>query len=195
MSSATYTSLPPIKCPRRRDAILQALDDALMQQSYSQVTIEEIASRAGVGKSTIYRWWKDKSELVLELFKARTEMVFEFDYSRSLSDNLIQQLIKLAAALNNHVGRAVLVAMAENRNNSAVFFRQYLRPRREQTLALIRHAIRQQEIDAQYDFELMLDSLYAPIHYHIVFFNMEPNRDYIEALVKQILAPIQRSSV
>ena len=183
------------KSPRRRDAILQALDDALRELPYSQVTIEDIASRAGVGKSTIYRWWKHKSELVLELFKDRTQVVFDFDFSQSLAYNLSQQLIKLSYSLNSHIGRALLVAMSENRMQSADFFRQYLRPRREQTLVLIRLAIQRGEIEAHYDFELMLDSLYAPIHYHTVFFNQQPTSAYIEALVRQTLAPIQRSSL
>ena len=60
------------KCSRRQHSILQAVSDALAEGEYHQLTIEDVAARAGVGKSTIYRWWKHKSELVLDAFKQRT---------------------------------------------------------------------------------------------------------------------------
>ena len=55
------------KSSRRQQCILQAVADALAECEYHQLTIEDVAARAGVGKSTIYRWWKHKSELVWTL--------------------------------------------------------------------------------------------------------------------------------
>ena len=78
---------------RRQQCILQAVADALAECEYHQLTIEDVAARAGVGKSTIYRWWKHKSELVLDTFKQQTASVFELDTSKSLKSNLIQQLV------------------------------------------------------------------------------------------------------
>lgn len=46
------------KSSRRKQCILDAVITALEDYEYSKLTIEEIAARAGVGKSTIYRWWK-----------------------------------------------------------------------------------------------------------------------------------------
>ena len=75
-----------------------------------------------VGKSTIYRWWKHKSELVLDAFKQRTAGVFELDASQSLRSNLVQQLTLLVQALNHPVGRALLVVMANYRELATDFF-------------------------------------------------------------------------
>ena len=41
---------------------MQALDEV----GYVRLTVEGVATRAGVGKSTVYRWWPSKSALVLE---------------------------------------------------------------------------------------------------------------------------------
>ncbi len=54
------------KTSRRKQCILQAVTDALAESDYRSMTIEDIAARAGVGKSTIYRWWKHKSDLVFD---------------------------------------------------------------------------------------------------------------------------------
>lgn len=179
------------KTSRRKLCILNAVAEALIEHDYAQMTIEDIASRAGVGKSTIYRWWKHKSDLVLDCFKQHTASVFELDFEQSLSFNLQQQLIKLASALQHPIGRALLAVMAQNREAAADFFKQYLLPRREQTRELIALAIKRGEIRADYAFELMLDTLYAPIHYQIIFFNAVPDQSYIENLVQLVLAPVQ----
>ncbi|WP_180063249.1 MULTISPECIES: TetR/AcrR family transcriptional regulator [unclassified Acinetobacter] len=178
------------KTSRRKQCILQAVTDALAESDYRSMTIEDIAARAGVGKSTIYRWWKHKSDLVFDAFKAHTASVFELDLSQSLEFNLNQQLLKLSRALNQHVGRALLVVLAEHREAAGEFFKQYLLPRREATRELIQLAIQRGEIRADYPFELMLDMLYGPIHYQIIFFNTQPDEDYIKRLVQLALKPI-----
>ncbi|WP_180034496.1 MULTISPECIES: TetR/AcrR family transcriptional regulator [unclassified Acinetobacter] len=178
------------KTSRRKQCILQAVTDALAESDYRSMTIEDIAARAGVGKSTIYRWWKHKSDLVFDAFKAHTASVFELDLSQSLEFNLNQQLLKLSRALNQHVGRALLVVLAEHREAAGEFFKQYLLPRREATRELIQLAIQRGEIRAVYPFELMLDMLYGPIHYQIIFFNTQPDEDYIKRLVQLALNPI-----
>ena len=177
------------KSSRRKQCILDAVITALEDYEYSKLTIEEIAARAGVGKSTIYRWWKHKSDLVFEAFKQETASVFELDYSQSLEFNLKQQLLKLSHALNRPIGRALLVVLSEHRQAAGEFFSQYLLPRREATRKLIQLAIQNGEIRADYPFELMLGTLYAPIHYQMIFFNHQPDDAYIQALLDMVLQP------
>lgn len=179
------------KTSRRKQCILNAVNDALTEVDYSKLSIEDIASRAGVGKSTIYRWWKHKSDLVFDAFKENTASVFDLEFTKSLQYNLTQQLMKLSIALNHQVGRALLVVMAENREAAGAFFSQYLLPRREQTRKLIQLSIERQEIRADYDFEAMLDMLYGAVHYQIIFFNRVPDQAYIEKLVQLSLDPIR----
>lgn len=48
-------------------AVLDATTRLLRVSSYEDVTVEAIASEAGVSKQTIYRWWKSKAAVVLEV--------------------------------------------------------------------------------------------------------------------------------
>jgi AcrR family transcriptional regulator len=182
------------KTSKRKQCILRAVNEALAEVDYSKLSIEDIAFRAGVGKSTIYRWWKHKSDLVFETFKENTASVFDLEFDKSLQYNLSQQLLKLSMALNQPAGRALLVVMAENREAAGDFFKQYLLPRREQTRKLIQLSIERHEIRADYDFETMLDMLYAAVHYQIIFFNRVPDEAYVEKLVTVSLAPIMIST-
>jgi AcrR family transcriptional regulator len=178
------------KTSRRQACIFQAVGELLSEVDYPKFTIEEVASRAGVGKSTIYRWWKNRSDLIFAAFCEHTSAIFELDFEESLRSNLIQQLEKLSIALDHPIGRALLVVMAENREAAGLFFHEYLLPRREQMRKLVAVSIQRQEIVAEYPFELMLDAVYGAIHYQIIFFNRIPDRSYIEQLVDLLLRPI-----
>ncbi|MFF8829203.1 TetR/AcrR family transcriptional regulator [Streptomyces sp. NPDC015131] len=53
---------------RSRRAIYDAALALVTEAGYARTTIEGIASRAGVGKQTIYRWWPSKAAVLLEAF-------------------------------------------------------------------------------------------------------------------------------
>ena len=62
---------PKGRAPHRRNeqarvAVLHAADDLLAERGFAGVTIEGIATRAGVAKQTIYRWWPSKVEVLLD---------------------------------------------------------------------------------------------------------------------------------
>ncbi|NLE81457.1 MAG: TetR/AcrR family transcriptional regulator [Rhodococcus sp.] len=56
----------PRRSERSRSAILVATQDLIREQPYPKITIEGIAARAGVGKQTIYRWWRSKGAVVVD---------------------------------------------------------------------------------------------------------------------------------
>jgi AcrR family transcriptional regulator len=56
----------PVRSEAARQAILRAAADLLLERGYDRLTIEGIATRAGVGKQTIYRWWSSRGEVVAE---------------------------------------------------------------------------------------------------------------------------------
>lgn len=57
--------------PRRseaaRAAVLRAADDLLVDVGYQPMTMSGIAKRAGVAKQTIYRWWRSKADILLDV--------------------------------------------------------------------------------------------------------------------------------
>jgi AcrR family transcriptional regulator len=62
--------MPQKRGPKRSEAtrlaILHATADELGTRGYENLSIEGIAARAGVGKSTIYRWWPSKGAVIAE---------------------------------------------------------------------------------------------------------------------------------
>src|SRR5579863_584445 len=56
----------PRRSKRAHEAILNAATELIHERPYSDVCIEAIAARAGVGKQTIYRWWTSKAAVLME---------------------------------------------------------------------------------------------------------------------------------
>src|SRR5262245_12527411 len=65
---AAAADLDP-RVERSRRIILEAVLDELGKVGYGALTIEGVAARARVGKSTIYRHWPGKLELVEDAFR------------------------------------------------------------------------------------------------------------------------------
>lgn len=53
------------------EAIMDATVEILQEAGYTRLTVEGVAARARVGKTTVYRWWPTKSSLVIEAIKLR----------------------------------------------------------------------------------------------------------------------------
>lgn len=57
--------------------MLRAVDDLLVERGYAALTMKGIAERAGVGRQTLYRWWNNKAEILMEasLHDAEDELI------------------------------------------------------------------------------------------------------------------------
>jgi AcrR family transcriptional regulator len=56
--------------------VLHAVDDLLVEVGYAAMNMKGIAERAGVGRQTVYRWWTNKAEILIEacVDDARSEL-------------------------------------------------------------------------------------------------------------------------
>lgn len=61
----------PVRSEAVRLAILESTARLFATRGYDHLTIEGIAADAGVGKQTIYRWWRTKSDLVADCLLQR----------------------------------------------------------------------------------------------------------------------------
>ena len=64
---------PGGRTARTRAAVLAAVIEELTDHGWDQLSVESVAQRAGVHKTTVYRRWRDKNTLVAEALKAAAE--------------------------------------------------------------------------------------------------------------------------
>src|SRR5579872_3540663 len=82
-SPARRKGRPPRQMAASHAAIMDAVYDLLQEKTVRDLTIEEVAKRARVGKPTIYKWWPTKATLVLAMLSER--MALQLDKPTTLN--------------------------------------------------------------------------------------------------------------
>ncbi len=153
---------------RSRAVILRAAVQELAAVGYGGVTIESIAARAGVGKSTIYRHWPDKLELLAD--------AFETFHERMVPDLGERSVLESVAVLLSHVAEVVvdstfsrcipaLIEGAERDPRVREFHHRYSAERRQALIDLIARGVGEGEISPDVDPELATTALLGAIFY------------------------------
>ena len=86
---------------RSRTRIIQAAIDLIAQDGARALTVDAIAERSGVAKSTLYRHWPSIDALILDVFRAAAPKLVEPDPEASFEEALRQQVVSVAATLTD----------------------------------------------------------------------------------------------
>ena len=176
---------------RAHQAVLDAALELFGETGYQRMTVDAIASRAGVSKATIYRWWPGRAAVLLEAFLTEVEDDLGFPDSGSVRQDLVEQLHALAHVLGGtRLGRMAISLLGEAQHDAelAVAFRAgWLTPRRAVGRAVLTRAVERGALRPDLDLELALDGLYGPIYLRLLFGHGTLERPVLEALVDQVL--------
>ena len=110
----------PVRSEAARLAILDAAAQLLAERGYDHLTMEGIASTAGVGKQTIYRWWPSKGAVVAEcllegkLLDQRLALPDTGDIRRDLTDWLGEIFALIESPQGEMILRSLIAAAAEH---------------------------------------------------------------------------------
>jgi TetR/AcrR family transcriptional regulator, regulator of autoinduction and epiphytic fitness len=174
---------------RSRRVILRAVLDELGEVGYGALTIEAVAARAGVGKSTIYRHWPGKLELVEDAFRTLKAPVAVPDQG-SLRDRVIavvEQVACLVAESTYSSCMPALIDAAERDPNVRDFHSRFSAERRAALVGLLREAVQTGELPATTDPELLADALVGPILLRRLMLAQPVGPEIAAALVDQLL--------
>ena len=94
--------------PSRDGAIRAAILQVLAESGYAGLTMDAVAAAAGVGKATIYRRWRTKSDLVADAVAELSAMSIDAPDTGSLEGDLRVLLRWLVTAVNGPLGAATL---------------------------------------------------------------------------------------
>jgi AcrR family transcriptional regulator len=148
--------------------ILRAAVEELADFGYGGVTIESIAVRARVGKSTIYRHWPDKLALIADAFQTFHEQMVPELGDRSARESVALLLGHVAeVVVDSTFSRCIpaLIEGAERDQRVREFHHSYSAERRQALIDLIASGIRKGEISRRIDPELATAALLGAIFY------------------------------
>lgn len=120
------------RCQDKSEAILKAAEKIIRERRYHEITLEDIASKARVGKGTIYRYFADKDDLFFQLANRGHEELCEVIEESARSEEKVPFEKKLEA-MCERIGEflqrrhALLRVMREHEGR----MRAYCRSKRE----------------------------------------------------------------
>jgi AcrR family transcriptional regulator len=179
---------------RSRQAILDATLQLLAPDGdVGSLTVEAVAARSGVAKTTIYRRWRDKWELALDAVMIDT--LPQFDDPVDVGDTrkelltFVNSVVKMLAATPYGPAMQGLVSqIATDPELARVYREQVVQPRLAQLAPVIKRGIARGDLRPDTDVRLVHELLVGPIFYRLLFSGAPLDRNLGPRLVDAILA-------
>jgi AcrR family transcriptional regulator len=198
---------PPARRGRPRDEdadgrILAAAHELLVERGYDRFAVDEVAARAAVAKTTVYRRWPTKDHLLVALV-ARIQDEVPVADTGDIRRDLGVYLTAIATGLDRmrRVGRtaageddrsagvvAELVAAAARHPDVGDAVRKVFARRNALPLALIDRARERGALAPDTSSEVLFDQLAGALYYRLLVTGAPTGPEYVEELVGQALA-------
>jgi AcrR family transcriptional regulator len=172
-----------------RRAILSATLDLAAEQGPHGLRMAAIASRAGVSKETLYRWWQSKTEVVLEALANRGDETITLPDTGSLESDVRAFLRATAAALDPTTQRLLRALASEAAADSAfaeLVRERFLVRRRAALGELLDRSVKRGELDHT-DVTIILDLIYGSLWYRLIFDLAPLDTNWADAVTKAIV--------
>ncbi|HET9071846.1 MAG TPA: TetR/AcrR family transcriptional regulator [Acidimicrobiales bacterium] len=173
-------------------AILDAAAALLAQRGVADMSIEEVAARSGVAKTTIYRRWSSKGSLALDAFVDRFLRLQPLPDTGSLRSDLLRALRAWRrAVLEPETARSLtgLIAAAQDDPDLAAAWRQrVVEPIRGQWRTMFERAAERGEIPGDADVEVAIDVLFGPAYHRLLNGHLPITEGFVRAVVDYVVA-------
>jgi AcrR family transcriptional regulator len=179
---------PPSQSARRK--ILRAAHEMLDNGGLLSITMEGVASRARVGKPTVYRQFNNRYELAMAALLDASEDIAVSTSCGDPLDSLRAQLRSMASLFASATGRNVALMLASGYGETEIskaFRSHFVQARREEGRVLLKRAIEAGQIRSRISVELVLDLIYGPIFYRLMLGHAAIDADFVSRLLDQLL--------
>lgn len=174
--------------PRSADAdeaILAATLELAGEVGINGMSMDDLAERAGVSKTTIYRRWTSKEQLVLEALRSAMGPLDDVD-TGSLHDDLRAYLIELGermwrGRMTDVLPHLIEVACHDEALRSRLD--DYVQYRRAPMLAILQRGLERGELPTDTDIEVLADVLSGPFIYRRLLTHAPLDVAFVDALL------------
>ncbi|WP_370615266.1 TetR/AcrR family transcriptional regulator [Mumia sp. Pv 4-285] len=173
-----------------RAAVVEATIAELSDGGYAAVSLERVARRAGVAKTTLYRRWGTKEGLVLEAMLERAGTRVSVPDTGSLRADLLEfaETVATNAATPevSAMARAV-VAGAPHDSTLAAAARDFWAQRLALDAVIVSRGVDRGEAAADTDPQRVIESVIGPIHLRLLLTGEPVDGDFLEGVVDTVI--------
>jgi AcrR family transcriptional regulator len=178
---------------RSRDRVLDTAFDLLSESGVIGFTIDEVARRSGVAKTTIYRHWPSREALVLEA-AARISAEQAVPDTGSLGRDLVELLVDIGGLLVTARWSSVvpsLVDVAERDPNFAAVHAVIQRGHAASLRKVLDRAAERGEIPPDTDRSFVVSALMGPLYYRRWFAREPIDEPFVATLVESVVGGLR----
>jgi AcrR family transcriptional regulator len=178
---------------RSKNAILDATRELIAEDGgVGALTVEAVAARSGVAKTTIYRRWRDKWELALDA--VMIDMLPRFTIPVDVGDTRKELLVFVDSVVKNLSSppsgpamQFLVSKVATDPDLARVYREQVVEPRREVLRPVIERGIARGDLRPDTDVRVVHELLVGPLFYRLFFSGPPLNRKLGARLVDAVL--------
>ena len=148
---------PGGRSARVRAAVLDATAQLILEKGFGDTSVAEIAARAGVNETSIYRRWGSKENLGLEVALSRADLAIPIPDTGSLRGDLLALARGITAYQHTPLGQAMLRGALGNAPEANR--RAFWDARQSVTSAALKRAEDRGELRPDFDQRLVLEAL------------------------------------
>jgi AcrR family transcriptional regulator len=168
---APGTLRPRGRTERVRQAVIAATRAVLVEVGYEGLSIERVADKAGVAKSTVYRRWRDTAGLLMELLNEFVAVEIPLADTGTVEEDLRRLAVQISRFFIDHVaGSLVLALIAESVHNApaADGLREFWTRRNTQAAEIVHRAVARGELPEATDPVEVIRMVGAPLYYRLL---------------------------
>jgi len=179
------------------DRVMAATWELLLADGYAALNVDEVAERAAVAKTTLYRRWPTKDHLVSAL-AARSLPPVPVPNTGDLRHDLTEfavalvsrmYLFRVTSSSGSTSGAVVteLLAAGARHPDLGLAIRAFHIRLHAMALDRLRHASEHEGLRPGLDHALLIDQLCGPLYYRVLVTDATTDRHYVERLVEAVL--------
>jgi AcrR family transcriptional regulator len=185
---------PSSRAKRTDVAILGATRELLVEVGVHGLTVEGVAARAGVAKTTVYRRWSSKEDLALAVLLEMAEEVVAVPDLGNIRDELISfvdgAVRILGRTLMGRVMQGLVSDFATNEALGEAFREQIVSMRLAEVRMLLDRGIERGEVRPDVDIALVHELLFGPVNYRLLLTGGKLDGQLAERIVDAVLPGI-----
>jgi AcrR family transcriptional regulator len=181
------------------DRILTSALELAEEDGFDSLSVEGVAERAGVGKTTIYRRWPNVWAVVVDAVLAEVTRVSPVVEQDSARESLTASMKLVGKSFRGRHGRLFrpLIGRAQTDDTlRAAIDERWLSPRRELSRGIVRRGIERGELRPGLDPDMVIDALYGPLYHRLLLpysgTEVRITDAYIDTLVDAVFGGIQK---
>ncbi len=176
-----------------RRAILEATRRLLTHVSVQKLSIEAVARKAGVGKTTIYRWWPNKSAVVMEAIFSQPAFHNILPTPRNAVEGVHTLIEKLTRQLGGKNGRVVAEILGEAQpdpESLKIFIETFLQDRYNSLSSYIEGGKQTGEFAEDIETDSAIDVILGPIFFRLIS-GQELDEAFVHDMTEMLLKALK----